>query len=175
MHTGFEFKNNAEKLRYKCSVDRKKENIIINLNWNRYEFNLDSYLRDLNLIFVYDEQNGYYRTSNIFEEFNETINKQLGIDSTYNPLKSKTITLSNYDINRRIFVDFFLTKKKENSYVIGSPEDLEKIPPQRRYLMPLIQTHGALILRNNANIYTATQNLSQKDKLIERNGKKNIN
>ena len=38
--------------------------------------------------------------------------------------------------------------------------------------MPLIQTHGALILRNNANIYTATQNLSQKDKLIERNGKK---
>ena len=112
MHTGFEFKNNAEKLRYKCSVDRKKENIIINLNWNRYEFNLDSYLRDLNLIFVYDEQNGYYRTSNIFEEFNETINKQLGIDSTYNPLKSKTITLSNYDINR-IFVDFFLIRKRK--------------------------------------------------------------
>ena len=95
-----------------CSIDPKKENIIMNLNWNRYEFNFDSYLRDLNLIFVYDEQNGYYRTSNIFEEFNETINKQLGIDSTYNPLKSKTITLSNYDINR-IFVDFFLIRKRK--------------------------------------------------------------
>ena len=69
-------------------------------------------MRDLNLIFVYDEQNGYYRTSNIFEEFNETINKQLGVDSTYNPLKSKTITLSNYDINR-IFVDFFLIRKRK--------------------------------------------------------------
>ena len=39
--------------------------------------------------------------------------------------------------------------------------------------MPLIQTHGGLILRNNAKIYTATQNLRQKDNLIERNGKKN--
>ena len=107
----------------------------MNLNWNRYEFNFDSYLRDLNLIFVYDTQNSYYRTSNIFEEINEIINKQLGVDSTYNPLKSKTITLSNYEINR-IF-DFFLIKKG-NSYVIGSPEDLEKILPQRRYLMPLI-------------------------------------
>ena len=84
----------------------------MNLNWNRYEFNFGSYLRDLNLIFVYDEQNGYYRTSNIFEEINEIINKQLGVDSTYNPLKSKTIILSNYYINR-IFVDFFLIKKKE--------------------------------------------------------------
>ena len=42
----------------------------MNLNWNRYEFNFDSYLRDLSLIFIYDEQNGYYRTSNIFEEIN---------------------------------------------------------------------------------------------------------
>ena len=111
LHIGFEFKNDAEKLRYTCSIDPKKENIIMNLNWNRYEFNFDSYLRDLNLIFVYDEQNGYYRTSNISEEINEIINKQLGADSTYNPLKSKTITLSNYGINR-IFVDFFLTKKE---------------------------------------------------------------
>ena len=39
--------------------------------------------------------------------------------------------------------------------------------------MPLIQTHGGLILRNNAKIYTATQNFRQKDNLIERNGKKN--
>ena len=70
-----------------CSIDPKKENIIMNLNWNRYEFNFDSYLRDLNLIFVYDTQNIYYRTSNIFEEINEIINKQLGVDSTYNPLK----------------------------------------------------------------------------------------
>ena len=82
---------------------------------------------------------------------------------TCNPLKSKIITLSNYDINR-IFVDFFLIKKKRkgNSYVIGSPEDVDKIPPQRRYLMPLIQTHGRLILRNHVKIYTATQNLRQK-------------
>ena len=71
----------------------------MNLNWNRYQFNFDSYLRDLNLIFAYDEQNGYYRTNNIFEEINEITNKQLGVDSTY-----------NYDINR-IFVDFFLIKK----------------------------------------------------------------
>ena len=85
-HTGFEFKNDAEKLRYTCSIDPRKENIM-NFNWNRYEFDFDSYLRDLNLIFVYDEQNGYYRTSNIFEEINEIINKQLGVDSTYNPLK----------------------------------------------------------------------------------------
>ena len=104
-HTGFEFKNNTEKLRCTCSIDLKKESIIMNLNWNRYEFKL------LNLIFVYDEKNGYYRTSNISEEINEIINKQLGADSTYNPLKSKTITLSNYGINR-IFVDFFLTKKE---------------------------------------------------------------
>ena len=75
-----------------CFIDPKKENIIMNLNWNKYEFNFDSYLRDLNLIFVYDEQNGYQRTSNIFEEINKFINKQLGVDSTYNPLKSKTIT-----------------------------------------------------------------------------------
>ena len=74
----------------------------MNLNWKRYEFNFDSYLRDLNLIFVYDEQNCYYCTSNIFEESNKIINKQLGVDS-------KTITLSNYDINR-IFVDFFFKK-----------------------------------------------------------------
>ena len=39
--------------------------------------------------------------------------------------------------------------------------------------MILIQTHGGLILRNNAEIYTATQNLRQKDNLIERNGKIN--
>ena len=87
LHTGFEFKNDAEKTRYTCFIDPKKENIIMNLNWNRYEFNFDSYLRDLNLIFVYDTQNIYYCTSNIFEEINEIINKQLGVDSTYNPLK----------------------------------------------------------------------------------------
>ena len=82
--TGFQFKNDAEKLRYTCSIDPKKETIIMNLNWNRYQFNFGSYLRDLNLIFLYDEQNGYYRTSNIFEEINEIIDKQLGVDSTYN-------------------------------------------------------------------------------------------
>ena len=38
--------------------------------------------------------------------------------------------------------------------------------------MPLIQTHGGLILKNSAKIFTATQNLTQKDNLIERNGKK---
>ena len=38
--------------------------------------------------------------------------------------------------------------------------------------MPLIQTHGGLILRNHAKIHTATQNLRQKDDFIERNGKK---
>ena len=40
--------------------------------------------------------------------------------------------------------------------------------------MLLIQTHGGLILRNNAKIYTATQNLKQKDNFIERNGNKNL-
>ena len=40
--------------------------------------------------------------------------------------------------------------------------------------MPLIQTHEGLILRNNAKIYTATQNLKQKDNLIKRNGNKNL-
>ena len=40
--------------------------------------------------------------------------------------------------------------------------------------MPLIQTHGGLILRNNAKIHTATQNLKQKDNLIKRNGNKNL-
>ena len=59
----------------------------MNLNWNRYEFNFNSYLRDLNLVFVYDQQNGYYHTSNIFEEIKETINKQLGVDLTYNPFR----------------------------------------------------------------------------------------
>ena len=59
----------------------------MNLNWNRYQFDFDSYLRDLHLIFVYDEQHGYYWTSNIFEEINKIINKQLALDSTYNPLK----------------------------------------------------------------------------------------
>ena len=59
----------------------------MNLNWNRYQFDFDSYLRDLNLIFVYDEQHGYYCTSNIFEEINKIIIKQLALDSTYNPLK----------------------------------------------------------------------------------------
>ena len=39
--------------------------------------------------------------------------------------------------------------------------------PQRRYLMPLIQMQRELILRNNAKIYTATQNLRQKDNLID--------
>ena len=38
--------------------------------------------------------------------------------------------------------------------------------------MPLIQIHGGLILRNNAKIYTATQNVRQKDNLIQRNGKR---
>ena len=38
--------------------------------------------------------------------------------------------------------------------------------------MPLIQTHGGLILRNNAKIYTATQNLRQKDNFIDGNEKK---
>ena len=68
----------------------------------------------------------------------------------------------------------FNKKKKGNSYVIESPEDLEKIPPQRKYLMALIQTHGGLILRNHAKICAATQNLRQKDNLIERNGKKKL-
>ena len=44
-HTGFEFKNDAEKLRYTCSIDPRKENIIVNFNWNRYEFDFDSYLK----------------------------------------------------------------------------------------------------------------------------------
>ena len=39
--------------------------------------------------------------------------------------------------------------------------------------MPLIQTHRGLILRKNARIYTATQNLREKD-LIEINGEKNL-
>ena len=51
-----------------CSIDPKKENIIMNLNWNRYEFNFNSYLRDLNLVFVFDQQNGYYHTSNILKK-----------------------------------------------------------------------------------------------------------
>ena len=33
--------------------------------------------------------------------------------------------------------------------------------------MLLIQTHGGIILGNNAKRYTATQNLRQKDSLIE--------
>ena len=40
--------------------------------------------------------------------------------------------------------------------------------------MPLMQTHWGLILRNNAKIYTTTQNLRQKDNLVERNGKKKL-
>ena len=41
--------------------------------------------------------------------------------------------------------------------------------------MLLIQTHGGLILRNNAKIYTATQNLRQKDNFIDGNEKKKKN
>ena len=33
--------------------------------------------------------------------------------------------------------------------------------------MLLIQTHGRILVGNNAKIYTATQNLRQKDNLIE--------
>ena len=40
--------------------------------------------------------------------------------------------------------------------------------------MPLIQTHGGLILKNNAKIYTATQYLRQQNNLIERNEKKDL-
>ena len=40
-HTGFEFKNDAEQLRYTYSIDPKKENIM-NWNWNRYQFDFDS-------------------------------------------------------------------------------------------------------------------------------------
>ena len=86
----------------------------MNLNWNRYEFDFDSYLRDLNLIFVCDKQNGYYRTSNIFEEINEIINKQLDIDLTYNPLKSKTIT---FKLWRKSNLCWFLLNKKKRKFI----------------------------------------------------------
>ena len=124
----------------------------MNLNWNTYEFNFGSYLRDLNLIFVYDEQNGYYRTSNIFEEINEIINKQLGVDSTYNPLKQKAITLSNYYINQ-IFVDFFLIKKRKFIRYKKS-RIFRKNPTTKKVFNAINANSWELILRNNAKIYT---------------------
>ena len=48
------------------------------------------------------------------EEINEIINKELGVDSTYNPLKSKTITLPNYDKSN---LCWFLFNKKKKKFI----------------------------------------------------------
>ena len=90
------------------------------------------------MILVYDEEKPIYQTSKIFEEINEKINKHLGLDLTYNPFdikntnKLKIKTISDNDINE-IFIDFFYKRKKKgNSYVIGSEEDFQKLPPQKK-------------------------------------------
>ena len=45
------------------------------------------------------------------------------------------------------FTDCFVSKKKWNGVVTGSYEDYQKLPANKKYLMPLIQTNNRLYIR----------------------------
>ena len=79
---------------------------------------------DQNLIFVLDRSTGKFVTSNILIELAETINeKYLKIDK-------------RFDINT-FFTDWFVTEKK-NGFAIGSNDDFNKLPSNKKDLMLFI-------------------------------------
>ena len=59
----------------------------------------------------------------------------------------------NFDINA-FFIDWFVSKKKGNEVVIGNYEDYQKLPANKKYLMPLIHTSKGLYIRRGAIFFT---------------------
>ena len=59
----------------------------------------------------------------------------------------------NFDINA-FFTDWFVSKKKGNGVVIHNYEDYQKLPTNKKYLMPLIQTNNGLYINRGAICFT---------------------
>ena len=122
---------------YHVVIDNQNKNIVCNLNWKRYLFDFDVRYCDLNLIFVFGSSTKTFLTSDIFIKTATIVNKK-------NLRHGK-----NFDINA-FFTDWFVSPKKGNGVVIGNYEDYQKLPANKKCLMPLIQTkNGLYICRHN--------------------------
>ena len=125
-------------------IDDQGKNIVSTLKWDRWNFDFNSHYCDQNLIFVLDRSTGKFVTSNILIELAETINeKYLKIDK-------------RFDI-KAFFTDWFVTKKKGNGFVIGSNNDFNKLPSNKKDLIPFIQTSHGVFIRKNVRFFTAVE------------------
>ena len=108
--------------KYGVVIDEQNKNNVCNLNWKRYLFDFDAHYRDLNLIFVFDHSTKTFLINDIFIKDATIVNNEY---LRYG---------KNFDINP-FFTDWFVSKK-ENGVVIGSYEDYQKLPANKKYLMP---------------------------------------
>ena len=130
------------KKKYRVVIDDQNKNIVCNLNWTRYLFDFDARYRDLNLIFVFDSSTKKpFLTSDIFIKAATIVNDEY---LRYG---------KNFDINA-FFTDWFVSKKKGNGVVIRNYEDYQKLPTNKKYLMPLIQTNNGLYIHLGAICFT---------------------
>ena len=130
------FQDLADRKKCHVIIDDQGKNIVSILKWDRWNFDFNSYYRDQNHFFVLDRSTGKFVTSNTLIEPAEAINKKyLKIDK-------------RFDINA-FFTNWFITKKKGNGFVIGSNDNFNKLPSNKKDLMPFIQTsHGVYIRKN---------------------------
>ena len=61
-----------------------------------------------------------------------------------------------FDI-KAFFTDCFVTKKKGNGFVIGSNDDFNKLPSNKKDLMPSVQTSHGVFIRKNVCFFTAVE------------------
>ena len=111
--------------KYGVVIDDRNKNNVCNLNWKWYLFDFDAHYRDLNLIFVFDHSTKTFLINDIFIKAATIVNNEY---LRYG---------KNFDINP-FFTDWFVSKK-ENGVVIGSYEDYQKLPANKKYLMPWIK------------------------------------
>ena len=100
----------------------------------RYLFDFDAGYRDQNLTFVFDHSTRIFLTSDIFIKAATIVNNEY---LRYG---------ENFDINA-FFTDWFVSKKKGNGVVIDNYKDYQKLPANKKYLIPLIQTNNRLYIR----------------------------
>ena len=93
----FEFQDVKKTKKY-VIIDDQNENIVCNLNWNRYPFDFDAVYRDQNLIFVFDHST--FLTSDILIKPATIVNNEY---LRYG---------KNFDINA-FFTDWLVSKKRE--------------------------------------------------------------
>ena len=100
----------------------------------QYLFDFDAHYRDQNLIFLFNQSTRTFLTSDFFIKAGTIVNNKYLRYGKY------------FDINP-FFTDWFVSQKNGNRVVIDNYEDYQKLPANKKYLMPLIQTNNGLYIR----------------------------